>query len=431
MQSDKKISSIFKIVEGDIVQMAKKQQVDTIVNSANPSLMMGNGMDKQVHLAINETLNVEETFNDKIRHELDGDTVYAEQIIRCQEGCAVLTEGYSLCNKIIHTVGPYYDKTNSSVQQLENCYKSILDKAFAKHEIRKLAIPVISASSKDFEYEKAVRIAVVSINNYLVRLKRKTPVYLDEIEEINLVIYGHQQEFSRINIEYKEIIDKEIISHYRTCIEAQKSYFYEIYRNDKDERDCFSITKIFRYVLVLIRFLYLPSMLIREGMRKKNWEHGKTWIDFEVILQAIISVLCIVIINITECKVVETGICILIGYILIDIISYLLGLVFLADIQQPSLNVNRSILLIGINYLTSIICVAALYYKCYPELGEWAAVDFALLGETSIVVMSGVLRSLVYLQSGVNFFFMALIFAFFMGHLKQRNFSDYNKKFGL
>lgn len=431
MQTDKKISSIFKIVSGDVIQMAKDNAVDTIVNSANPSLMMGNGMDKQIHRAIDDAFNDGETFNDKIRQDLDGDTIYAEQIVRCKEGCAVLTKGYSLCNRIIHTVGPYNDKTNSSVQQLENCYKSILKIAFENHEIRKMAIPVISACSKDFEYEKAVRVAVVSINNYLIRMKRKNPIYLDEIEEIILVIYQHEEEYQKISTKYKEIIEEEMISHYRTYIEAQKAYLWEICKNDSAKRDCFTIAKWIRCFLVLVRFLYIPSMCMREWARKKNWLFGKIWIDIEVFSQAIISILCIFLINVTKNMCIQNIVYFVTGYILVDIITYLMGLIFLADIQQPSANVTRSVLLIGVNYYSCATCVAALYYKRFPELGEWAAYDFALLGRTSVEVMNGTLRFLVYLQSGINFFFMTLIFAFFIGHLKQRNFSDYNKKYDM
>ena len=429
MQTDKKISSIFKIEKGDIIQLAKAKKVDTIVNSANPSLMMGEGLDEKIHSEINSINGGLESFNDKIRHELDGNIMYAEQIIRCEEGCAVLTKGYLLCDKIVHTVGPYYDKTNSSVQQLENCYKSILKIAFENHEIRKIAIPVISACSKDFEYEKAVKIAVVSINNYLIRLKRKNPVALNEIEEITLVIYQHDEKYQEIRAEYKNIIEKEKISHYRTYIEAQKAYFWEIWKNDSTKRECFSIARVFRCILVLARFLYIPSMLLREMARKKDWEFGKIWIDIEVVLQTIIAMLCVVVTNVPVNIGSDIIFYVFVGYILVDIITYLMGLIFLADIQQPSANVTRSILLIGVNYFSCVSCVAALYYKLYPELGEWAAYDFALLGRSSIEAMNGALRFLLYLQGSINFFFMTLIFAFFIGHLKQRNFSDYNKKY--
>lgn len=77
----------------------------------------------------------------------------------------------------------------------------------------------------------------------------------------------------------------------------------------------------------------------------------------------------------------------------------------------------------AINYAASVLCVTFFFYKSYPVLGEWAAFDFALLGQISNEAID-ISRTLIYLQSGVNFFFMTLVFAFFINHLKQRTFSD-------
>lgn len=48
------IKDIFVIVDSDIIKMAKQGEVDTIVNSANPTLMKGIGLDAVVHQAVNQ-----------------------------------------------------------------------------------------------------------------------------------------------------------------------------------------------------------------------------------------------------------------------------------------------------------------------------------------------------------------------------------------
>lgn len=412
------IKDIFVIVDSDIIKMAKQGEVDTIVNSANPTLMKGIGLDAVVHQAVNQGKE-SEFFNCKIREEIDECVEYVNNIIRCEEGQAKKTSGYQLCRNIIHTVGPYFDKTNSSMQKLEDCYKNILKIAFESKDIRKIAIPVISARSKDFSYNEAVKIAIISINNYLVKLKRKNPHHLLNIEKIYLVIFMHPLKFPKIKSNFEIIVKKEEQLHYRTSVQAQIAYFYEIKKNDTPKRGYFAIAKWFRYFLVLVRFLYFPEMFVREKMRNKSWECGKKWIEFEVMIQTCIPVIAIVAFNYIQISIIKNILYVLIGYVLLDVITYLLGLIFLADIQKPSANVTRSVLLIGINYITSILCVTFYYYVFYLEKGEWAALNFALLG----TVTSDTFMLLVYLQKSVNFLFMTLIISFFIGHLKQRSFS--------
>lgn len=422
MKATKDIKEIFSLVNDDLIDMAASKQVDTVVNSANPSLKAGKGreLDAKIHHAVNVKLK-KKTFNYMIRSELDGSVKKPKNAVRCNEGQAVLTSGYGLCRNIIHTVGPYYDKTNSCMQKLENCYKSILDIVFENVSIRKVAIPVISSNNKDFDYEKAVRIAVVSINNYLIKLKRQNPHSLFDVDKIYLVIYNPLEDFGAIQKKYRPVIQKEKLTHYRSTFEAQRAYFYEVKVNDSQKRGYFAIAKAFRYVLILIRYLYVPSLLMRNKMRRISWEAEKRWIEFETCVQMLLVLVAFYIINCAANIWIVRSVSVIVTYILVDIISYLLGLIFLADIQRPSANIIRSVLLIGVNYISSILCIAFFHYYKYPKAGEWNALNFAVLGGETAGRKDYLLM---FAQEGIHFFFMTLIFAFFIGHLKQRKFSD-------
>lgn len=195
-----------------------------------------------------------------------------------------------------------------------------------------------------------------------------------------------------------------------------------MYLYDKGQRGCYGLAKGFRYFLILVRFLYFPSMILRSLIRRAGRVGEKWVIDIETLFQSVVVSLAFVIFNNYDVGWGHTLLVGLVTYVLVDIITYLLGLVFLADIQRPSANVIRSVFLIGINYVSSMLCVAFYHYVMFPHSGEWAAFDFAILGNANFIAVNTWQHLLTYLQMGIEFFFMTLIFAFFMGHLKQRKY---------
>ncbi len=421
--SDIRIKDIFEIKPGDMLAMAGSCEVDTIVNSANTTLMAGNGLDKSIHDRINAHLG-QGDFNDKIHMIFDGEEKLADDAKRCKIGDAVVTPGYILCKNIIHTVGPYYDKTNSCMHQLERCYKNIIKLALDTPGIRKLAIPVI-CSNNNFPYKKAVSIAVATINNTLIKNKKHNQDSLMNIEKIYLVLYKQtEEECKKIYNKFNRLIEKEEMLHYRSLFEAQKNYYYEIKINDEEKRGYFTIAKLFREVLVLCRFLYPISLITRSWVRRFGWKAHKILIEAETIFQLLIAIVALWCYKYIPKECLHKMLLCLVVYILFDIISYLIGLIFLADIQRPSANVVRSLLLIGINYCCTIFSVAYLYCYIKGRASIWEALDFAILGAKAESLNSMWGYVLKFSRAGMNFFFVALIFAFFINHLKHRAFME-------
>ena len=90
----------FDIIDRNIVEM----NCDAIVNSANHLVAVGSGVDYQIYQKAGEQLF-------KAREKI-GVIDYVQ---------AVITDGYNLAaKKIIHTVSPVYDGTNSCKELLEN-----------------------------------------------------------------------------------------------------------------------------------------------------------------------------------------------------------------------------------------------------------------------------------------------------------------------
>ena len=145
-----------EIVEGDIT----RQRVDAIVNAANPSLLGGGGVDGAIHDAAGPRL-LEEC------RTLGG----------CPTGEARITGGYDLPAKhVIHTVGPVWSGGSRGEDELlADCYRNSLALA-VRHGLKTIAFPSISTGAYRFPVERAARIAVREVGEYL-----KTNTALEQI----------------------------------------------------------------------------------------------------------------------------------------------------------------------------------------------------------------------------------------------------------
>ncbi|HEY5533655.1 MAG TPA: O-acetyl-ADP-ribose deacetylase [Ignavibacteria bacterium] len=157
------------IEPGDIT----KQNTDAIVNAANKSLLGGGGVDGAIHRAAGKDL-LEECRN------LGG----------CNTGEAKITKGYNLnANYVIHTVGPvWYGGDNNEEEKLAECYRNSLQLA-VKNKIKSIAFPAISTGIYRFPIEKAVRIAVKEVKNFLEKNSSIEKVVFVCFDEFTYALY--------------------------------------------------------------------------------------------------------------------------------------------------------------------------------------------------------------------------------------------------
>ena len=151
-----------EVVEGDITELS----VDAIVNAANSSLLGGGGVDGAIHNAAGPNL-LEEC------RTLGG----------CPVGEARMTRGYDLPAKhIIHTVGPVWQGGKHGEDELlAKCYLRSLALA-ANRGLRTVAFPAISTGAYGFPMDRAARIAVREVRDFL---RRDTSV-----ETVTFVCFG-------------------------------------------------------------------------------------------------------------------------------------------------------------------------------------------------------------------------------------------------
>ena len=156
------------VVVGDITE----QDVDVVVNAANPYLANGSG----VCGAIFEAVGVDEMegFIRKIKR-----TTGIEAI---PEGQSVATPGGKLKAKwVIHSVGPRYGQSRGKdAELLASCYRTALALA-DKKGMKSIAFPSISTGVFGYPAPEAAKVASEAIRDELGKLKA--------VQEVRLVFF--------------------------------------------------------------------------------------------------------------------------------------------------------------------------------------------------------------------------------------------------
>ncbi|MGB9960476.1 MAG: O-acetyl-ADP-ribose deacetylase [Candidatus Bathyarchaeales archaeon] len=159
-----------RLVQGDITEM----ETDAIVNAANPSLMGGGGVDGAIHRKGGPQI-LEECKRIRAREWPNG----------LPTGKAVITTGGKLKAKyVIHTVGPIWQGGNSGeAELLAEAYRNSLKLAVSKG-LKTIAFPSISTGAYGYPIEKACRVALSTVKEFLEKE--------DKLDEVILVLFGRR-----------------------------------------------------------------------------------------------------------------------------------------------------------------------------------------------------------------------------------------------
>ncbi len=170
------------LVQGDIT----KQEVEAIVNAANPDLTPGGGVSGAIHRAGGPEVTEEAA---KIRRERGP----------LPTGEAVLTSGGKLpARYVIHTVGPIWRGGNQGEPELlAKAYRSSLKLAL-EHGIQTVAFPSISTGAYGYPVEKAAQVAIRAVRDFLLENPGK-------IQEVRFVLFS-STDFAAYRAAVKEVL---------------------------------------------------------------------------------------------------------------------------------------------------------------------------------------------------------------------------------
>ncbi|MGX8704706.1 MAG: macro domain-containing protein, partial [bacterium] len=172
------------IIRNDI----SKVQADAIVNTANPDVAIGAGVDKTIY-----------------------DAAGAEQLLAerakigpMKPGQAAYTPAFNLDAKyIIHTVGPAWEGGGHGEREaVASCYRESL-KIADKLECESVAFPLISTGTYGFPKDEALQIAIKEISSFLFEHDMK--VYMVVYDKESFVISGKAFAGVRTYIEERDV----------------------------------------------------------------------------------------------------------------------------------------------------------------------------------------------------------------------------------
>lgn len=164
------MSPSITLFRGDITTL----QVDAIVNAANPGLLGGGGVDGAIHRAAGPEL-----------------VEYCRTLGGCDTGKAKITPGFQLpAGHVIHTVGPvWHGGSQGEEELLAGCYSSCLELAI-RHELRSIAFPNISTGVYGFPKSEAARIAIKTVQDFLLKNKPLLEVIFVLFDSENETLYS-------------------------------------------------------------------------------------------------------------------------------------------------------------------------------------------------------------------------------------------------
>ena len=462
MTSPKNIAYMINIIAGDITDsscwpgysLTSENKIDTIVNAAKPTLMGSNqGVDGALHAKIDAISEDGLTFNKHICCELK--SLSSHNAIRCKRGHAITTKGYGLCNNVIHVVGSKYDGklvqktengrkiteakkhhicTSSCIHTLESCYYNIVEEIKKNPDIRFLGIPIIGSGEYKFPFELAVNIAIASIGNALLDWQSKDAEYFELVSLEKIYFFVYDADSDKLN--EKLTTAKQIFNKYKpyflenrqvvfqSSTLAHLRYMNELWKYDS-QKGYFAIARGFRIVLMIIRSLFIPTMYIKDIFGQLDWYKRRQTVEICVFIKSLFPLALwgiLKFLSMPHIAFFESIFKSIIIISLVDTVTYLLVLIIMTDIQRPSANIIRSMIMLLFNYI-EISCDLALLYYIQYNVRFREALAFGFLGEKIINELNTVTDYLlVTANTGLKFFLITLVFGYFFNHMRQREF---------
>ena len=190
-----------EIIRNDITKVC----ADAIVNTANPYVAIGIGVDSAIYTAAG-------------RDQL---LIERARIGIIKPGEVAVTPAFKLDAKyIIHTVGPAWEGgSNGEIETVAKCYRNSLNKAL-ELDCDSIAFPLISSGTYGFPKDVALKTAISEISGFL--FLHEMTVYLVVYDKQAFEVSGKAFSEIRSFIEDKDIVPPK--SRYERSMRLQLPY---------------------------------------------------------------------------------------------------------------------------------------------------------------------------------------------------------------
>ena len=180
------------------------------------------------------------------------------------------------------------------------------------------------------------------------------------------------------------------------------------------------------------RFFFLPFLSLKDFWGKESWQKRREIVEKLAFIKAVLPLALGILLelgtifpflsSITIPEQFRWILGVLIVYCLLDTITYLILLIILSDIQRPSANIIRSIIILFVNYI-EVCGELAFLFTMFYNMTFFEALKVSFLGAEITQVINPVIDFTLNLaNSGIKFFFITLVFGYFFSHMKQRKF---------
>lgn len=434
------IKNMFVICKGNIIETPEKYNVQAIVNCAKPTLMgSDSNVDGAIHRKIDEINNEKGYFKRKISEEFDKNMCNAnnvdsvnlsESTLLCERGQTVITKGYGLCEYVIHAVGPKSDKnqsrnkknSSSCVEMLASCYSNIFRIVKEHPDIDSIAVPVISSGNYGFDFEYAFKIGLTTLYNELLDEKNRSRELFSyfSLKKIYFVVSdvnGYYDRACKILKEYEKVFSKEHRAVARSSWESEWEFWNEIKLYD-EQRGYFTIAKLVRQIILLLRIFGGVWTYLKDVRSRTDWVSRRKTVEVITLIKSGLPLLIMVLVkNYIWAGQIKTVWLTLMIYNLLDTFTYLLALMFLTDIQRPSANVIRSLILLFVNFIEVKFEIAAIYILTSSKaVGIKEAIEAVFASdEINVDYVNG-------MNECLSFFFLTIALSYLFNHMRQREF---------
>lgn len=195
----------FQIIRNDIT----KVKADAIVNTANPDVAIGGGVDSAIYKAAGE---------DKLLGA-------REKIGYLEPGEVGITPAFNLKAKyIIHASGPWWEGgSHGEAECLRACYDKSLALAY-EHKCKSIAFPLLATGTYGFPQKLGIEIAVDAFTRFLE--EHEMEIYLVVFGQKSVMISGELGERVRSYID-DDYVEAALVEEYEIDHHLESEFFEE------------------------------------------------------------------------------------------------------------------------------------------------------------------------------------------------------------